>query len=406
LYSFGIYHFIYILFVNIAVITGLCGCSDPDRNSTINLSELIVFSEEVPRPEGTLGQYGSSSIKVNRFFDRRTGEEYSGIPLYLHCHHWSPFSEGLAVAQKDADGLAGYVNAAGRVVIPFQYSDASPFHDGLAKVMVQDGEGNYIGGYIDRQGQWVVPPGRHEELGDFREGRIPFRKGKLWGLLDRLGREVVPPSLKTDHPILFRDGLAILHVTDGTFKCIDRFAQTRFTLPAGTYYCYSFHDGMAWVMSDGLDGFLTVSGQIGIPLQEVSYRSFSEGLAPYCKLPEASGYHSNDNYNEYAYLGTKSSDEEPTLGLWGYIGMSGAIAIEPAFDRVGPFSEGLARVCKKGKWGYIDKSGEIIIPLQFKWARDFRNGIAEVWYGSDLVVQFIDSNGKLIVDTGYEMKIF
>jgi len=45
---------------------------------------------------------------------------------------------------------------------------------------------------------------------------------------------------------------------------------------------------------------------------------------------------------------------------WGYINKRGENVINPQFDYVRSFSEGLAPVEIGGKWGYIDKSGDYI----------------------------------------------
>ena len=46
---------------------------------------------------------------------------------------------------------------------------------------------------------------------------------------------------------------------------------------------------------------------------------------------------------------------------YGYIDKSGKVVIEPQFDYVRDFSEGLAVVEKDGKWGVIDKNGKVVI---------------------------------------------
>ncbi|MFH5163641.1 WG repeat-containing protein [Campylobacter coli] len=50
---------------------------------------------------------------------------------------------------------------------------------------------------------------------------------------------------------------------------------------------------------------------------------------------------------------------------YGFIDKSGKIVIEPKFDGVGNFSEGLAKVKLNGKYGFIDKSGKIVIEPKF-----------------------------------------
>ena len=48
---------------------------------------------------------------------------------------------------------------------------------------------------------------------------------------------------------------------------------------------------------------------------------------------------------------------------WGYVDERGAWAIEPAWDRAGRFSEGLAWVVRDAEVGFIDPSGQLAIPL-------------------------------------------
>ena len=72
------------------------------------------------------------------------------------------FSEGLvSVEQNDK---VGFIDKAGKQVIPPRYADAQPFSEGLAAVRIK---GKY--GYIDRSGKMVIPP-QFEDAGPFSEG--------------------------------------------------------------------------------------------------------------------------------------------------------------------------------------------------------------------------------------------
>jgi len=51
-------------------------------------------------------------------------------------------------------------------------------------------------------------------------------------------------------------------------------------------------------------------------------------------------------------LARARSDKE-----WGYINTEGKWVINPQFEHVNDFSEGLAAVEKDGEWGFIDKQG-------------------------------------------------
>ena len=64
-------------------------------------------------------------------------------------------------------------------------------------------------------------------------------------------------------------------------------------------------------------------------------------------------------------------------GKWGfYDGMK--TVIEPAYDEVFCFHEGLASVELDEKCGYINDKGEVVIPLEYETAMSFSSGLAAV----------------------------
>ncbi len=65
-----------------------------------------------------------------------------------------PFSEGLAAVR--IEGLFGFINQQGEIVIAPRFEAASSFSDGYAEVRI----GN-ASGAIDRSGQLVVPVNPH-----------------------------------------------------------------------------------------------------------------------------------------------------------------------------------------------------------------------------------------------------
>ncbi|MFB2967844.1 WG repeat-containing protein [Aerosakkonema sp. BLCC-F183] len=71
-------------------------------------------------------------------------------------------------------------------------------------------------------------------------------------------------------------------------------------------------------------------------------------------------------------------------------------AIQPKFDWVSNFSDGLARVKIDGKYGYIDKYGDVVIKPQFDEADDFYEGLAVVWI-SGQNSGYIDKTGNFVI---------
>ena len=88
-------------------------------------------------------------------------------------------------------------------------------------------------------------------------------------------------------------------------------------------------------------------------------------------------------------------------GKCGYIDNKGNIVIQPKFDDIGNFSEGLAIIKQNGKHGYIDKGGNIVIQPQFDDAvGNFSEGLAVIKkydkYG------FIDKNGNIVIQPQFD----
>ena len=60
------------------------------------------------------------------------------------------FSEGLCAVRRD--GLYGYIDKKGKLVIPYKFQQAGLFLNGLAKVSI-----NHKHGFINAKGEEVIP---------------------------------------------------------------------------------------------------------------------------------------------------------------------------------------------------------------------------------------------------------
>jgi hypothetical protein len=63
---------------------------------------------------------------------------------------------------------------------------------------------------------------------------------------------------------------------------------------------------------------------------------------------------------------------------YGFMDRTGAVVIDPQFDQLGFFYEGLATAVKDARYGYVDKLGSVVIPFRFESASDFEGGRAIV----------------------------
>lgn len=90
-----------------------------------------------------------------------------------------PYSEGLKAVEQD--GMWGFVNLDGELVIPYKYHYVRSFHNGLAMVKLR---GKW--GYIDWFGNELIPL-EFDEVASFRDSHAFVKKDGRVGLLDVAG---------------------------------------------------------------------------------------------------------------------------------------------------------------------------------------------------------------------------
>ncbi len=88
-------------------------------------------------------------------------------------------------------------------------------------------------------------------------------------------------------------------------------------------------------------------------------------------------------------------------GKWGFIDKSGAFVVEPRFEKVTyGFTEGLCAVRLEGKWGFIDKSGAFAVESLFERVRHFSEGLAAVKKGNKW--GYVDREGKIVIEPQFD----
>ena len=100
-----------------------------------------------------------------------------------------------------------------------------------------------IYGFMDAQGQWVVPP-EYDDAYPFSGGLAAVKKGDRWGFVDTRGRRVVEPAFTAAHR--FTEGLAAV-ATDAGWRYIDTAGET--VIPGPFEDALPFEDGLAAIMT-------------------------------------------------------------------------------------------------------------------------------------------------------------
>jgi hypothetical protein len=296
-------------------------------------------------------------------------------------------------------GKWGYVNRDGAVVIPPQFEEAGFFYDGRAAVR-QNGSW----GYIDPSGVAVIPF-QFTRADRFSDGlanvrwKDPESGHEPSGYIDRSGRRVITCDGEDANirltaqrcQQLFSGGFVMEDVE--VFRCADEpgnpkqypckgqwidrigfYDKTgRLAIPGPFWSAGAvsrFVDGLAGVQVFGTEqkGFIDSSGQWVINPQFDQVAEFSDGLAAVRTGPAG----------------------------WGFIDKRGAFVIPPQFVSVNTsgFSGGLAAVSVDGKLrGYIDRTGKFVIPPRFEDAGPFSEGLAPVCCDDDRI-RYIDAKGN------------
>ena len=292
---------------------GLNGYVDPLGNNIIPFQWRVAdsFSE---------GLALVSNEKGENFFIDRAGSvmitcEPDVNPIVRCCG----FHEGLTLVEKNRK--YGFMDKLGRMVVPFTWSDANWFEDGLAAVWNEQGKC----GCIDKMGRMVIPCQYDDEI-VFYEGLATIYNDGDSFIIDKTGRKVFDLECGCDH-VCFQEGLGSIEYTG----FIDK---------SGAYVIERFYSPEFMGFTEGLaptaEGYIDHSGRIVIPDDQwEECLEFRESLAVVVKNQKC-----------------------------GYIDHSGRLVIPYIWDSACSFSEGLAKVELADKYYFINKQGQVLCKVK------------------------------------------
>lgn len=242
------------------------------------------------------------------------------------------YSDGLAPAE--SNGHWGYVDKTRRVVIPFQFTFADEFENGMARVGLGD---RYF--FIDKTGTRITT--EFDGVSGFHEGLAAVIVGRNVGYIRPDGSFALPAQYQSASGIDFSEGVVAVRV-NGKVGFMDKYGNV--VIEPKYDDVYAFSDGVAPVRVDKKWGYIDHEGNVVIPIKYEIGHMFSEGLAS-VKLD----------------------------GKWGYIDNKGQFVISPTFDSAMPFCGGVASVetlskrgddchgeLREGKHGVINHTGNYV----------------------------------------------
>ena len=306
------------------------------------------------------------------------------------------------------DRLYGYTDINGQVVIPIKYLNASPFSSHRAVVALPETDSLQCI-FIDTLGTPLFSD-TFQNASPFIDGYAAIREKGLWGILDTLGRQILPPTylyLTTpDHRIFFAgdtNGLALFRLPPltATFTHQHINPSTPFDYQPVT----ALSEGRIGVSRHGKQGFLDTMGNEIIPCIYDEIGLFRHGrtlvrIDALYGIIDTMGrtilpieyYNLSPKGDKYVYHDSLALFEKDHR--LGFIDLEGNIVIPPRFEEAYHFSQGLASVRFQGKWGYINTHGDPWLPFIFNIASPFENGRAEVYLGNRQYI--IDLTGRCV----------
>ncbi len=337
--------------------------------------------------------------------------------------------DGVYKAKKDE--LWGLINSAGKIIVPFKYSNINT----SCGYFIVEADG--LEGLLDKTGKEIYPPVNKYITRFDEDGFMIIQKDK-----DHFF-DFHKSGLKFDQKNTFEGDVARV-VLNGKYGLINKKAQ--FILPYKYDKIGYFNDTLAIVTLNGKKGYISISGKELIPCIYDNIGLF-ENKCVWVKLGTKSGYISahgreiipvkyDECYDNYKGLdiqkvklnekygivnknlganyelippkfdfifdyggdllksnigGVKNSEGYIDGGKWGIIDkQSGLEVIAPKYDYIWDYTDGLALVIvdgiynpvKKsytsGKYGFINPKGVEVIPTQFDIANPFKDGVANV----------------------------
>jgi len=302
-----------------------------------------------------------------------------------------------------SNGLYGYINTEGKVVIAPQFKKAGKFtDDGLAKVIYEDktphdGVEDGKSGFINADGVLVIELQNvkfydtDDTIGDFSNGLAwVLTKERKYGYINTEGKMVIEPYEFRKVGYFSKNGLARVSLSENRYGYINREGDLILNFDRGNYSDFGGGDfadnGLALQYGHGSSSFERVVLQEGLGASRTNDKGFINEKGDV--VIKEDGYLIDGGFSKNGLACIKVNNK------YGYINSEGDIVIKPELGFAMSFADnGLALVevlqydkygSSTKKYGYINSQGEIAIEKLFDnvtSTEDFSNGLAKVYGG-------------------------
>ncbi len=282
------------------------------------------------------------------------------------------YSDGMIAVMKN--DKYGFCDSTGKEVIPCLYDDPSNFREGVADVK-KDG----MIGFIDKTGKELFPFRKYDYAGGFEDGLSSFRiikDGKeLYGFVDKMGNEVVPPVYSEVQISWFDKGSYAIVQKGGKWGTISK--QNAVVIPFEYEAINDFNNGITTAKKTGKWGIIDTANKVLVPFNMVyeTVYEFSNGFAHVENDKDQEGF--IDINGKEAFGGLKFSEAFP-FGDNGYAVVSeengkrylmdkqgNPVLKDATIEDITPIDNNMFVITRNGKQGIVDKDNKALLPIEY-----------------------------------------
>lgn len=258
----------------------------------ISIFQNITLAQNFPKQDEKTSLYGV--VDENG--------DYIVKPKYKEIDFNFGYKTGLSYVINPSDKY-GFINPAGKEVIPCKYDRIETFENGVIIVKTKIGDYDYLSGIIDSTGKELIPM----KYGHFEY--YPLDKVIVFGetntsnvgLMDLSGKVIIEPQYE--------------------------------------FWSKRISKGIWPVGKNNICGVVDLKNQTIVPFE----------------------YYMIENYSDELGLAVVKKEAN---GKFGFINRIGKLVIAYEYDDAWPSGDYLS-VKKNGKWGLIDVNNKIILPLEY-----------------------------------------
>ena len=314
------------------------------------------------------------------------------------------FIDGIQTIQRG--DLFGFKREDGTIIVVPKYKFVDKFHDNYCLVY----KDYNLCGLIDRDGREIVPP-EYEEVNYPTDGMIRVRKNERYGFVDTTGALAIDCQYRTASG--FSEGLAValIDIDSNTmgYGFIDK--NNKIQIAPKYEYAMAFQEGRAVVKLYDRFGMIDRDGNEVLPCKYLEVTNMYEGRFFAVDAKEGKAALFNNRYKRltnFIYDKILLYQEDYYIvvrdGGYYFLARDGKEKFG-RYEEASGFYDGYSMVKRDGKYGIINKRGKVILPIEYdnsgyrSMEYIFSENLAMI--EKDGKYGFVNKQGKIVIPLIY-----